>query len=60
MSTINLKSVYAFAREYHPKKSDKFIQYGTAGFRIASEYLDHVCTLKMNGNIYFFFHSSNM
>uniref|UniRef100_A0A336LW80 Phosphoacetylglucosamine mutase n=1 Tax=Culicoides sonorensis TaxID=179676 RepID=A0A336LW80_CULSO len=40
--SLNLKSITAFAREVHPKKTDKFIQYGTAGFRTNYEYLDHV------------------
>lgn len=40
--SINLKSVYAFAKEVHQKKSEKVIQYGTAGFRTSYEDLDHV------------------
>lgn len=40
--SINLKSVYAFAKEVHQKKSEKAIQYGTAGFRTSYEDLDHV------------------
>lgn len=31
--SVNLKAVYAFAREYYPKNVDTNIQYGTAGFR---------------------------
>ena len=32
--SVNLRSVFAFAKEYHQKKeSQKDIQYGTAGFR---------------------------
>jgi len=41
-TAINLKSVYAFAREMHPRKGDKPIQYGTAGFRTSNDLLDHV------------------
>lgn len=33
MSTLSLKSVYAFAREMYPKRNMQPIQYGTAGFR---------------------------
>lgn len=33
MSSINLRTIYAFAREMHPKKTTKNIEYGTAGFR---------------------------
>ncbi|XP_058053817.1 phosphoacetylglucosamine mutase [Anopheles bellator] len=41
--SVNLRSVYAFAREYHPKKENqKDIQYGTAGFRSHADNLDYV------------------
>lgn len=40
--SINLNAIYAFAREMHPRKSEKFIQYGTAGFRTSADLLDHV------------------
>jgi hypothetical protein len=30
---VNLKTIFAFAREYHPRKIIQHIQYGTAGFR---------------------------
>lgn len=33
MSSVNLRTVYAFAREMYPKKVSTNIQYGTAGFR---------------------------
>uniref|UniRef100_A0A336LSL1 Phosphoacetylglucosamine mutase n=1 Tax=Culicoides sonorensis TaxID=179676 RepID=A0A336LSL1_CULSO len=42
MTSMNLKSVYAFAKEVHQKKTEKFIHYGTAGFRTNYEHLDHV------------------
>ncbi|XP_059216395.1 phosphoacetylglucosamine mutase [Stomoxys calcitrans] len=38
--SINLRTVYAFAREMYPKKSNDPIQYGTAGFRGKAENLD--------------------
>lgn len=31
--SINLRTIYAFAREMYPKKTEERIQYGTAGFR---------------------------
>lgn len=36
MSGVNLKAIYAFAREMYPKKTkeDEKIEYGTAGFRM--------------------------
>ncbi|ETN59626.1 phosphoglucomutase [Anopheles darlingi] len=41
--SVNLRSVFAFAREYHPKKeTQKDIQYGTAGFRSHADNLDYV------------------
>lgn len=40
--SINLNAIYAFAREMHPRKSEKFIEYGTAGFRTNADLLDHV------------------
>nr|XP_014098249.1 phosphoacetylglucosamine mutase [Bactrocera oleae]XP_036215048.1 phosphoacetylglucosamine mutase [Bactrocera oleae] len=40
--SINLRTVYAFAREMYPKKSSAPIQYGTAGFRGKAEFLDSV------------------
>ncbi|XP_067646195.1 phosphoacetylglucosamine mutase [Eurosta solidaginis] len=40
--SINLRTVYAFAREMYPKKSTTPIQYGTAGFRGKAEFLDSV------------------
>lgn len=42
MPPSSLRVVYAFAREMHPKTSDVFIQYGTAGFRTKANLLDHV------------------
>lgn len=33
MSTVNLKTVYAFAREMYQKNVTTNISYGTAGFR---------------------------
>lgn len=30
---VNLRTVYAFAREMYPKNNISDIQYGTAGFR---------------------------
>lgn len=42
MSSNGLKVVYAFAREMHPKTTDVFVEYGTAGFRTKAIYLDHV------------------
>lgn len=33
MTTVNLRTVYAFAREMYPKNVTTNIQYGTAGFR---------------------------
>ncbi|XP_055912732.1 phosphoacetylglucosamine mutase [Eupeodes corollae] len=40
--SINLRTIYAFAREMYPKNSTEKIQYGTAGFRGKAEYLDSV------------------
>ncbi|EDW40350.1 GL24942 [Drosophila persimilis] len=40
--SINLRTVYAFAREMYPKLSTEYIQYGTAGFRGKAEFLDSV------------------
>ncbi|XP_064548402.1 phosphoacetylglucosamine mutase [Drosophila montana] len=40
--SINLRTVYAFAREMYPKISKEPIQYGTAGFRGKAEFLDSV------------------
>ncbi|EDW78771.1 uncharacterized protein Dwil_GK12616 [Drosophila willistoni] len=40
--SINLRTVYAFAREMYPKLSTEHIQYGTAGFRGKAEFLDSV------------------
>ncbi|KAH8405312.1 hypothetical protein KR222_005198 [Zaprionus bogoriensis] len=40
--SINLRTVYAFAREMYPKNSKELIQYGTAGFRGKAEFLDSV------------------
>ncbi|XP_035907690.1 phosphoacetylglucosamine mutase [Anopheles stephensi] len=41
--SVNLRSVFAFAKEYHQKKeSQKDIQYGTAGFRSHADNLDYV------------------
>ncbi|XP_052844547.1 phosphoacetylglucosamine mutase [Drosophila gunungcola] len=40
--SINLRTVYAFAREMYPKTSKETIQYGTAGFRGKAEFLDSV------------------
>ncbi|EDV97401.1 phosphoacetylglucosamine mutase [Drosophila grimshawi] len=40
--SINLRTVYAFAREMYPKISTTPIQYGTAGFRGKAEFLDSV------------------
>ncbi|CAK1594573.1 unnamed protein product [Parnassius mnemosyne] len=42
MPPSSLRVVYAFAREMHPKTSDVFIQYGTAGFRTKAILLEHV------------------
>ncbi|XP_013185087.2 phosphoacetylglucosamine mutase [Amyelois transitella] len=42
MPPSSLRVVYAFAREMHPKNSDVFIQYGTAGFRTKANLLEHV------------------
>ncbi|CAH0401646.1 unnamed protein product [Chilo suppressalis] len=42
MPPSSLRVVYAFAREMHPKTSDVFIQYGTAGFRTKANLLEHV------------------
>lgn len=33
MSGVNLRTVYAFAREMYPKNVTTPVQYGTAGFR---------------------------
>lgn len=33
MASVNLRTIYAFAREMYPKKVTTAIQYGTAGFR---------------------------
>lgn len=33
MASVNLRTIYAFAREMYPKKVTANIQYGTAGFR---------------------------
>ncbi|KAL9904981.1 phosphoglucomutase 3-like protein nst isoform 3-T3 [Glossina fuscipes fuscipes] len=38
--SINLKTIYAFAREMYPKKSIERFQYGTAGFRGNADFLD--------------------
>ncbi|CAD7002284.1 phosphoacetylglucosamine mutase [Ceratitis capitata] len=40
--SINLRTVYAFAREMYPKNSSTPVQYGTAGFRGRAEFLDSV------------------
>lgn len=40
--SINLRTIYAFAREMYPKNNTEKIQYGTAGFRGKAEYLDSV------------------
>lgn len=40
--SVNLRTIYAFAREMYPKKVTKDIQYGTAGFRTKAEDLDYV------------------
>ncbi|CAD7083068.1 unnamed protein product [Hermetia illucens] len=40
--SVNLRTVYAFAREMYPKRVNKDIQYGTAGFRGKAEDLDYV------------------
>ncbi|KAH8380415.1 hypothetical protein KR009_010632 [Drosophila setifemur] len=40
--SINLRTVYAFAREMYPKMSKEHVQYGTAGFRGKAEFLDSV------------------
>ncbi|XP_055688316.1 phosphoacetylglucosamine mutase isoform X1 [Lutzomyia longipalpis] len=40
--SVNLRTVYAFAREMYPKKVKGDIQYGTAGFRTKAENLDYV------------------
>ncbi|KAH8298620.1 hypothetical protein KR018_001665 [Drosophila ironensis] len=40
--SINLRTVYAFAREMYPKVSKENVQYGTAGFRGKAEFLDSV------------------
>ncbi|XP_053672811.1 phosphoacetylglucosamine mutase [Anopheles nili] len=41
--SVNLRSVFAFAKEYHQRKeSQKEIQYGTAGFRSHADNLDYV------------------
>lgn len=42
MPPSSLRVVYAFAREMHPKTTDVFIQYGTAGFRTKAILLEHV------------------
>ncbi|CAG9569248.1 unnamed protein product [Danaus chrysippus] len=42
MPPSSLRVVYAFAREMHPKTTDVFIQYGTAGFRTKANLLEHV------------------
>ncbi|CAB3227680.1 unnamed protein product [Arctia plantaginis] len=42
MPPSSLRVVYAFAREMHPKTSDVFIEYGTAGFRTKANLLEHV------------------
>ncbi|KAM3960648.1 phosphoglucomutase 3-like protein nst [Aphomia sociella] len=42
MPPSSLRVVYAFAREMHPKTSDVFIEYGTAGFRTKASLLEHV------------------
>lgn len=31
--SVNLRTIYAFAREMYPKKVTTNIEYGTAGFR---------------------------
>uniref|UniRef100_A0A6M2DJM3 Phosphoacetylglucosamine mutase n=1 Tax=Xenopsylla cheopis TaxID=163159 RepID=A0A6M2DJM3_XENCH len=40
--SVNLKTIYAFAREMHSKNINKPIQYGTAGFRTKATDLDYV------------------
>lgn len=40
--SINLRTIYAFAREMYPKNNAEKIQYGTAGFRGKAEFLDSV------------------
>ncbi|XP_049880653.1 phosphoacetylglucosamine mutase [Pectinophora gossypiella] len=42
MPPSSLRVVYAFAREMHPKTTDIFIEYGTAGFRTKASLLEHV------------------
>ncbi|XP_052744975.1 phosphoacetylglucosamine mutase [Bicyclus anynana] len=42
MPPSSLRVVYAFAREMHPKTTDVFIEYGTAGFRTKANLLEHV------------------
>ncbi|XP_039760781.1 phosphoacetylglucosamine mutase [Pararge aegeria] len=42
MPPSSLRVVYAFAREMHPKTTDVFIEYGTAGFRTKASLLEHV------------------
>ncbi|XP_004933071.1 phosphoacetylglucosamine mutase [Bombyx mori] len=42
MPPSSLRVVYAFAREMHPKTTDIFIEYGTAGFRTKANLLEHV------------------
>lgn len=40
--SVNLRTVYAFAREMYPKKVTENIQYGTAGFRGNARNLEYV------------------
>lgn len=39
MASVNLRVVYAFAREMYPKNHNIVIQYGTAGFRTRYLYI---------------------
>ncbi|XP_031635018.1 phosphoacetylglucosamine mutase [Contarinia nasturtii] len=41
-SSVNLRTIYAFAREMYPKKVTTNIEYGTAGFRTKADKLDYV------------------
>ncbi|XP_055376879.1 phosphoacetylglucosamine mutase [Condylostylus longicornis] len=40
--SVNLRTVYAFAREMYPKKVNENINYGTAGFRGEAKKLEYV------------------
>lgn len=40
--SVNLRTIYAFAREMHPRTVKEKINYGTAGFRKSAENLDYV------------------